>query len=151
MTIKEYNYIELNAKTKLNYNAQNYSLNISQVNGGLVSIFNALDTNSDGNLSQNELATFVSEIENSKSELNPWVLESSKKLKNIWEKFIPNEKFNKKDLLGFVQVLQNNYKAKTETVSDGVIDDFCQGNTGDCWLLAQANSLSQTSWGAQII
>lgn len=154
MTVYEYDYmcLDLNKKTEdLYYNASNYSLNINQVKGGQVSIFNALDNNSDGNLSQNELATFVSEIENLKSKSSSWVSASKDEWKDFWNKFLPNVRFNKKDLFGFIQVIQNNYKNTIETVSDGVIDHFKQGNRNDCWLLTEANNLSKTTWGSEII
>lgn len=38
-----------------------------------------------------------------------------------------------------------------ETNINGVIDEFEQGGTNDCWLLSELNSLSQKSWGKKVI
>ena len=40
---------------------------------------------------------------------------------------------------------------KYSTKIDGVIDEFRQGATGDCWLLSELNSLSHKPWGKNII
>ena len=142
--------INSNMMRFLSTTASNYELSNEFVYGNSKSIFAHYDTNGDNILQADELSVFKKDIEyanNDKDKNSLSKAECKSFLKNIGS----NIKLKQEDLNNFIDNIMANYMDKISSTSNGVIESFEQGDSGDCWLLSQLNALNTTTWGQEAI
>ncbi|MBQ8668395.1 hypothetical protein IJ472_01350 [bacterium] len=135
---------------KLSDSATNYELTKENVNEKNVQIFNHYDTDKNNKLDKVEMSGFRADIDAVNTDKNVDKL-SKKEAKNFLGKVFSNEKHSTKELSSFINDVERNYIKTMTTKSDGVVDNFMQGKSGDCWLLSQVSAMADTEWGAKAI
>lgn len=149
MSERTNNFIRL-GNVRLDDNAFNYEIRKEDVDKKAQSIFEHYDTSGDGILDCDELSVLKKDMDEANTDDKADRL-TKKESKTFLEKVFPDGNVKASNIEKFANSLQKNYEYKIENILDDIFDNSRQGNTGDCWLLQQARSLSLTDWGTKAI
>ena len=135
---------------KLSDSATNYELTKENVNEKSVQIFEHYDADKNNKLDKVELSGFRADIDAINADKNADKL-SKKEAKEFLGNVFVDKKHKTNELSSFINDVERNYIKTMTTKSDGVVDNFMQGKSGDCWLLSQVSAMAETEWGAKAI
>ena len=144
--------------TKINTNLQelqkitqhDQEISINSFDGKTRSIFSHYDTNGDNKLDSGEISIFMQDLKAANNDENINDLSKSE-ARNFLSSLFPDMKLSVKNLNDFMSNILKSYRSNIETSSNGNIESFEQGESSDCWLLSEINSINKTTWGNEAI
>lgn len=130
--------------------AANHEMSVKSANKLSKPLFEYYDSNSNNVLQKEELEKLKQDLQSILS-ANGQRGVNKADIQKYLENISSDKLLSVKNLDSFINDILNNYETYIQNEADGEIEHFEQGRRGDCWLLSQLNSLSQTSWGRDAI